>query len=220
VPVTSTTAAGPVRAARRWSLHVVLVACWVLIALLALLTWGPHLTRYKTEIIIGRSMEPTIPLWSVIVVEPVDPEAIRNGDVIVAEPPMLGGRKVTHRVVEINETQGGDPVFVTQGDNNDTADPWTVGYTEQGWRVIQHVPHVGWLMAKAQTPWARVVLITLPVLLILVQVLRWIWRDERVEETVPVAPTQWQYLPEPEPEAKSKPKPKPKPKSEPGVPRR
>ncbi|MCB0880056.1 MAG: hypothetical protein KDC46_13880, partial [Thermoleophilia bacterium] len=66
----------------------------------------------------------------------------------------------------------------TKGDNNDTADPWTVVYADGGWREVTHVPHIGWIMAKAQTRSARVLLVALPILLILIQVLRWIWRSE------------------------------------------
>lgn len=164
----------------RLACHVVLVGCWLLVALMAVLMWGPHVSDYKTEIIVGRSMEPTIPLWSVIVVEPVEPAAIRTGDVIVAEPAELGGRKVTHRVTAREPGEHGKLVFRTRGDNNDTTDPWKVIYEDEAWRVVEHVPHVGWIMAKAQTRAARLLLVVLPVLLILAQVLRWIWRDGSV----------------------------------------
>lgn len=193
-----TQTAGPGRVLGRWTFHVVFVACWVLIALMALLTWGPHLSRYKTEIIVGQSMEPTIPLWSVIVVEPVDPTELRKGDVIVAEPAMLQGRKVTHRVIEVDSTDDGRPKLRTQGDNNETADPWTITYAGDGYRVVRHVPHVGWIMAKAQTRVARLFLVVLPVLLILTQVLRWIWRDERPHPQVAALDEEWYLDEEPE----------------------
>jgi signal peptidase I len=162
---------------RRWLLHVALVTCWVLVALMAVLTWGPHLTKYKTDIIIGQSMEPTIPLWSVIVAEPVDPAAIEVGDVIVAQPAELDGSKVTHRVVRIERGEQGERVLRTRGDNNETTDPWKVVYEAEGWRVAQHVPYVGWVMGKAQTRLARIALVVLPIMLILQQALRWIWTD-------------------------------------------
>src|SRR6476661_7633586 len=91
----------PLRATGRFAVHVVVLSCWVLIAVMAVLTWAPHATRFKTDIIVGQSMEPTIPLYSVIVVEPVDPADIRRGDVITFEQPDTPGRKVTHRVVRI-----------------------------------------------------------------------------------------------------------------------
>ncbi|MCB0879237.1 MAG: signal peptidase I, partial [Thermoleophilia bacterium] len=111
---------GHIRVLLQFLLHVVLVACWVLVALMAVATWGPHVTRYKTEIIVGQSMEPNIPLWSLVVVEPVDPGDIKVGDVIVAQPAELDGRKVTHRVIEVGRTKDGRPEIHTKGDNNDT----------------------------------------------------------------------------------------------------
>jgi signal peptidase I len=172
----------PLRATARFAGHVLVLACWTLVVVMGLITWGPHATRYKTDIIIGQSMEPTIPLYSVIVVEPVDPDAIRAGDVITYQQPGLEDRKVTHRVQSIERGKDGSPTFITKGDNNEVRDPYEVTYAGTGYRVKTHVPHVGWLMIKAQTRWARVLLVALPVLVLLVQLLRWIWRDERGDD--------------------------------------
>ncbi len=148
------------------------------------LMWGPHVTRYKTDIIVGQSMEPTIPLYSVIVVEPVDPASIRRGDVITYEQPDTPGRKVTHRVAEVTHEAGGRPVFHTKGDNNDARDPYRVRYDETGYRVRTHVPHLGWFMLQAQTRVARLLLVALPVLVVLAMFLRWLWRSEDGDEHV------------------------------------
>ncbi len=166
----------------RWLSHVMFLVAWILVAVMGALMWGPHLTRYKTDIIIGQSMEPTIPLYSVIVVEPVDPGDLRRGDVITYEQPDVPGRKVTHRVVGVERSESGSPVFRTKGDNNDARDPYETTYEDTGYRVKTHVPHVGWLMIKAQTRWARVLLVVIPVLLLLTQFLRWVWRDEREDD--------------------------------------
>lgn len=180
----------PQRATGRFVGHVVLVACWMLVVLMGVLTWGPHATRYRTDVIVGRSMEPAIPLHSVIVVEPVDPADIRRGDVISYQQPDEPDRKVTHRVMAVT----GDartPAFVTKGDGNDVRDPYEVTYADAGYRVRTHVPHVGWLMIHAQTRWARVLLVALPVLLLLAQFLRWVWRD--AEETVDDDDSPWSF---------------------------
>lgn len=171
----------PLRVAARFAGHAVVLACWMLVIVLGVLTWAPHATRFKTDIIIGRSMEPTIPLYSVIVVEPVEPDAIRVGDVITYQQPDMLERKVTHRVQSIGRNDDGDLAFVTKGDNNDIRDPYEVSYADTGYRVVKHVPHAGWLMLKAQTRLARVGLVALPVLLILVMFLRWVWREDEDE---------------------------------------
>jgi signal peptidase len=145
---------------------------------MAALTWVPKVTHVRTDIIVGQSMEPTIPLYSVIVVETVKPEAIRVGDVISFQEPDQPERKVTHRVASIEKGKNGHPSFITKGDNNDARDPWRVDYERDAYRVTTHVPAVGWLMIKAQTRWARLVLVVAPVLLMLVQFLRWTWSDD------------------------------------------
>lgn len=166
------------RSALRWASHVVFLLAWILIAVMATLMWGPHLTKYKTDIIVGQSMEPTIPLYSVIIVEPVKPGDIRRGDVITYEQPDVPGRKVTHRVAEVDRAKDGTPIFRTKGDNNPARDPYETRYDDTGWRVRTHVPHVGWLMLQAQTRGARIALVAAPVLIVLVMFLRWLWRPE------------------------------------------
>lgn len=172
----------PLRASARFAGHVLVLATWTLVVVMGLLTWGPHATRFKTDIIVGRSMEPAIPLYSVIVVEPVEPSAIRHGDVISYQQPQLPDRKVTHRVHAVERGEAGTPTFITKGDNNDVRDPYEVTYADTGYRVVHHVPHVGWLMIQAQARWARVLLVVFPVLLLLVQFLRWVWRNEDHDE--------------------------------------
>lgn len=171
----------PLRCTARWFGHALLLACWLLVLLLGALTWGPQATHYRTDVIVGRSMEPAIPLHSVIVVEPVAPAAIRTGDVITYQQPDLPERKVTHRVEGVQRSDEGEVVFVTRGDANEARDPYRVTYAGSGYRVIGHVPHAGWLLIHAQTRWARVLLVMLPVLLLLVMFLRWLWRDESSE---------------------------------------
>lgn len=164
-----------------WGRHVLYIAAWLTIALMCALTWAPHVTRYKTDVIIGPSMEPSIPLWSVIVVEPVEPEAIRAGDVITFQRPDQPSMKVTHRVARVLHTASG-PAFITKGDNNAVRDPWRVDYVDTGYRVAAHVPYVGWAMTRAQGRIARVLLVAVPTLVLLLQFLIWLWRPEDDEE--------------------------------------
>jgi signal peptidase len=186
----------PLRFVARFAGHVALLAVWTLVGIMAIATWAPHMSRFKTDIIVGQSMEPTIPLYSVIVVEPVDPASIRVGDVITFQQPDEPDRRVTHRVQKIEHGKGGVLQFVTKGDNNEVRDPWRVTYEQQGYRVRTHVPHVGWIMIQAQTRLARLALVVVPVLLLLGQFLKWVWRDEDEDEDELAAPLEddaWLY---------------------------
>ena len=174
------------RAAARWSGRLLLVAAWIMVAAMAVVTWGPHLTPYRTDVIIGRSMEPTVPLWSVIFARPVNPSDIRTGDVITYQRPDAADMKVTHRVVDVVDDEHGRG-FVTRGDANPIRDPYVVRYDGTGWRVEGHAPHLGWFILQAQRREARVVLVVLPTLILLAQFLLWLWRPPRTlrDETQP-----------------------------------
>ncbi len=65
------------------------------------------------------SMEPTLKVGDVIVIEPASPEDIKVGDVIVFWNPWYGNL-VVHRVVHITE----EGVY-TRGDANAGIDPWS-----------------------------------------------------------------------------------------------
>ncbi len=99
---------------------------------------------HPTVVITGRSMEPTISLYAVVVLEPVAGEAIRVGDVVTVTVPD-SHLTFTHRVEEIVADLSG-PLLVTHGDANASADPthipsaWVVG------RAIATVPALGYPM--------------------------------------------------------------------------
>lgn len=184
---TSRSRSRPSRVAVRLAGWLVLAACWTLVLLLGAATWAPHATRFKTDIIVGRSMEPSVPLYSVIVVEPVAPETIRSGDVITYQQPNEPERTVTHRVVGVERADDGRPAFVTRGDANQVRDPYRVTYEDTGYRMRTHVPHVGRALIRAQTREARVLLVVLPVLLLLTQFLRWLWRPDEPQAAEPAS---------------------------------
>lgn len=173
----------PAAVLARFGGHVLLVAVWLLVLTMGALTWAPHATKFKTDVIVGQSMEPTIPLYSVIVVEPVPAGQLRAGDIITFEQPQVDNRKVTHRIERVERRTDGKLAFVTKGDNNEARDPWRVTYEGTGYRVRTHVPHVGRLMLAAQEPIARIVLVLLPTLLVLGMVLRWVWGSWGTEPT-------------------------------------
>lgn len=73
-------------------------------------------------IVLTESMEPEIKAGDLIVCKPVEASDIKVGDVISFFDPMSSsGAVVTHRVIEILETDG-KLYFRTMGDNNDGAE--------------------------------------------------------------------------------------------------
>lgn len=133
------------------------------------------LTGRQTFIIGGSSMEPAVPRGSAIVVAPVEPAAIRVGDVISIKVPPAGVL-FTHRVVEVVEVGGegeaeGERRFVTRGDANAASDPapipasWIVG------RVELSVPFLGFLIALLGIPSGVAFLLSLGLTLLTMAVL-------------------------------------------------
>lgn len=74
--------------------------------------------------VVSGSMEPAIPVGSVLFVEPAAPETVEEGDVIAFRS---GGSVVSHRVVRNRVVEG---EFITKGDANREEDMNPVKYTE------------------------------------------------------------------------------------------
>jgi signal peptidase len=101
-------------------------------------------------IIAGPSMEPTLPLGSAVVAEPVSPDAIRIGDIVAVRN---GADRAifTHRVVRTLELQG-EPYLETKGDNNPTPDGATVPAGAVVGRVTSVFPLMGYVLAWFSVP--------------------------------------------------------------------
>lgn len=130
------------RGLRRW---LKLAAVLALLAV-GLLFLRPRALGGDVEyiIVVGRSMEPTIPQYSLAIAKEA-PE-YRVGDIIAYRSPY--GPVVVHRIVGATE-EG----FVTKGDNPDAAvDPWTVREDMVLGKVVLWVPYVGLAAAYLRSP--------------------------------------------------------------------
>lgn len=114
----------------------------ILLALVAVLV-GPRLFGYANLNVLTASMEPHIPVGSLITVdESVAPEDLEPGDVITLS---LGGEsRVTHRLMEKYDDR---QIFITKGDNNNIVDS-PVPYENLVGKVVMGVPKLGNLAAN------------------------------------------------------------------------
>lgn len=138
----TSTAAAPLsrpalhRAARRLSSAVITL----LIVALVVGLWPARLGGVTRWVIVsGTSMEPTYDLGDLVLTR--DGGSPGVGDVVVfAVPEGLGaGSLVIHRIVALRA----DGSFVTQGDNRDTVDEWTLGPDDMVGRPVLHIPGAG-----------------------------------------------------------------------------
>ena len=100
----------------------------------------PRIIGYELYNVVSGSMEPEIPIGSVVYVESVDPVDVQEGDVIAFQS---GDSVVVHRALENHSVEG---VFVTKGDANEGEDFNDVPYSDLIGRVSRHYPMLGALM--------------------------------------------------------------------------
>ena len=101
----------------------------------------PRLMGYEIYEVVSGSMEPEIPVGSVIYVKAADADTIREGDVIAFGK---DGSVVTHRVEENRYVEG---EFITKGDANREEDMEPVRYDSLIGRVECHIPVLGIIMS-------------------------------------------------------------------------
>ena len=139
------------------------------------LLWPSSLGGCTTlTIVSGESMEPTYYTGD-LVVSRCGP--VENGDVIVYNPPNVGGARVIHRIV------GGDADgWRVQGDNNDFLDPWQPTGDQILGSAVLHIPQVGKFAAILLSPltWISLLIIALAVVI-------WPGRNEPEDEESPDA---------------------------------
>src|SRR5262245_13590095 len=111
-----------------------------------LLTVGvavPRITGATPFVILTSSMRPTLPPGTLVISKPVDPADIGVGDVITYQLRSGEPEVVTHRVVTVSFTTGGEYVFTTKGDANDLPDEAPVRAVQVRGKSWYAVPYVG-----------------------------------------------------------------------------
>jgi signal peptidase len=140
------------------------------------------------------SMEPTLPVHSLILVHAVRPKDVRVGDIITFDPPGPTPR-VTHRVVERERVGGSQWYFRTKGDANPTPDDWRrgmdhperyhPGVTYGDRPAVRHVVTIpyGGSITTLLPARLRLALLLLPLAWVGVGLLVAIWRPGRAERS-------------------------------------
>lgn len=146
----------------------VLVITIIISALVLLLT--PRLMGANLLVVVSQSMEPTVPMGSIVVSHPkVVNDEIGVGDVVTFSVAELGGEEVfiTHRVVEVIGN-GADVRYRTQGDGVNEPDLVLVAPDQIVGRMWFSLPLVGYLVAFIRTPLGYLMLVGIPALLFII----------------------------------------------------
>ena len=109
------------------------------VAVVGLIWLNVGLLGFRPALVSGVSMRPSLRVGDIVLTKEVDPGSLEVGDVIRYRRQQ---GSVLHRIRAIERT-GSGLVFVTQGDNNNAADPPVLPQQIEG-KMVANVPKVGW----------------------------------------------------------------------------
>ena len=137
----------------------------MLVALLACLGLTvPRFVGIQTYVVVTGSMEPSIPVGSLVYAKPVEPETLQVGDVIVFYSTNAasngtaqdGAIPITHRVVE-NHVDKGE--IITKGDANESVDMFSAAYINVVGKMLAHVPKLGYLASPLSSLQGKIAMV-------------------------------------------------------------
>ena len=165
----------------RRALDIILLALiLIVLATLVVARLIPAVTGGATFVVGGGSMEPTIPLGSVVLVTPLHADELVVGDVVSLQ---AGEERAvfTHRILRLVEREGG-LWLETKGDANAEPDPSLVPATDIIGRVSVSIPLLGFVVIMLSTMQGVAFLIALGVM-----VLAMTWLLETLEDDQRIA---------------------------------
>jgi signal peptidase len=162
---------------KKKTVKIALIICAATIAAVFLIFYRPVSLAGDTyyEPVYTGSMEPAIPVGSVVVIKPVEPETLKIGDIICFQ--LSQPTSITHRIINIT-SQG----FITKGDANEDPDQWTVRKENVIGKAIFTIPFIGYLGYFVRTPIGFILLILLPASLIIIMEIRNIVKELRKQK--------------------------------------
>jgi signal peptidase len=139
----------------------------------------PAVTGGATFVVGGGSMEPAIPLGSVVIVTPAPADTLAVGDVVSVQ---AGEQKAvfTHRIIRLVD-RNGQPWIETRGDANPEPDPSIIPATAVIGRITTTIPYAGYAVHLLGTlPGALFVL----ALAVLVLAAAWLLETLEIDQEV------------------------------------
>jgi len=123
---------------------------------------------YYSSVIMSGSMEPAIPVGSIVVVKRVNPDDVKVSDIIVFQ---RSDSKTLHRVID-KIVENDSYYFKTKGDANEDPDPWTVQPEQVNGALLLTIPYYGYLIYFAGTSIGFVLMVIIPATLLIANEIR------------------------------------------------
>lgn len=148
----------------------------VVLLVLAGLLIVPYLLGYDEMAVLTGSMQPTIPVGSLVYVREVQPETLEAGDVITYR--LSGDTRVTHRVIEVKPEEN---CVVTQGDANDSPDG-DIAFDRIVGKMDFSIPYLGFIAMNIRTKTGIMVICGVLIAIILLTFIPEIFAPEEKKE--------------------------------------
>jgi len=141
------------RAAGGHVVNLLIAAALGLVTILCAIVVGLVVTGHHLEEVVTGSMQPTIPIGSLVVTENLPAGQLQVGDIMVFPNPNDTKLTIVHRIVWLSHDQSGDVLVRTKGDYNALPDQWTLkrAATAEADRVIEILPGAGTSAGYLQT---------------------------------------------------------------------
>lgn len=128
----------------------------------------PQFLGLDAYVVTSGSMEPAIPEGAILYNQDSVTSQLEVGDVItyVPNPNQSDADRITHRIIEVNETES-SRLFKTQGDANIDPDPgWVQDYQITGQKTFA-LPYLGHSVTFLSSPLTLILLLIVPSLILL-----------------------------------------------------
>jgi signal peptidase len=141
------------RAAGGHVVNLLIAAALGLVTIFCAIVVGLVVTGHHLEEVVTGSMQPTIPIGSLVVTENLPAGQLQVGDIMVFPDPNDTKLTIVHRIVWLSHDQSGDVLVRTKGDYNALPDDWTLkrAANAEADRVIEILPGAGTAAGYLQT---------------------------------------------------------------------
>ena len=150
---------------------------FIILLALAILMFVPNFIGYKGIAVISGSMEPKIPVGSIVYAKEAEFSDLEVGDVISYK--INNDTMVTHRIYSIDEKK---QTVVTKGDANEKVDTAEVKSNQIVGKVAMSIPLIGYITIYAKTPIGIIAICAIAAILILLNFLPDIFEKENKKE--------------------------------------
>ncbi|MCK5027240.1 MAG: signal peptidase I [Candidatus Pacebacteria bacterium] len=157
-------------------IYYLLVTGVIGIALLLVASMLPIPGNVQIKVVLSGSMEPAIPVGSVIVIKPVESYAV--GDIVTYGKDTKTDIPTTHRIID-ERTEGEDTFYKTQGDANDDPDIKELKKSAIIGKVLLTIPFLGYLIDFAKQPLGFVLFVIIPAVIVIGDEIKKIWIETR-----------------------------------------